>query len=101
MYRSQAQFRPDIIAVLYLARRKFVPNEPSLIDRMRSNMPPIDKLIGFTVASIEPGKVVVELETDERHTNPMGTLHGGVLCDIADAAMGYANASLLQPGETF
>jgi len=28
--------------------------------------------------------------------NPMGTLHGGILCDIADAAMGIAHASLLQ-----
>jgi uncharacterized protein (TIGR00369 family) len=31
----------------------------------------------------------------------MGTLHGGVLCDIADAAMGLAYASLLEDGETF
>jgi len=76
-------------------------NEQTLIDRMRAKLPPVALLIGFTVASIEPGKVVVELEADERHTNPMGTLHGGILCDIADAAMGIAHASLLQPGETF
>ena len=31
----------------------------------------------------------------------MGTLHGGVLCDIADAAMGMAYASNLNEGETF
>src|SRR3989442_7448104 len=31
----------------------------------------------------------------------MGTLHGGVLCDIADAAMGMAWASTLDEGETF
>ena len=31
----------------------------------------------------------------------MGTLHGGVLCDIADAAMGMAYASTLAAGETF
>ena len=31
----------------------------------------------------------------------MGTLHGGVLCDIADAAMGMALASLLDEGESF
>jgi uncharacterized protein (TIGR00369 family) len=31
----------------------------------------------------------------------MGTLHGGVLCDIADAAMGIAYASTLGEGETF
>ena len=31
----------------------------------------------------------------------MGTLHGGVLCDIADAAMGVAYSSTLAEGETF
>jgi uncharacterized protein (TIGR00369 family) len=31
----------------------------------------------------------------------MGTLHGGVLCDIADAAMGIAYRTTLAPGETF
>jgi uncharacterized protein (TIGR00369 family) len=31
----------------------------------------------------------------------MGTLHGGVLCDIADAAMGLAYASALDEDESF
>lgn len=31
----------------------------------------------------------------------MGTLHGGVLCDIADAAMGMAYSSYLDEGESF
>jgi uncharacterized protein (TIGR00369 family) len=31
----------------------------------------------------------------------MGTLHGGVLCDIADAAMGLAYAATLDAGERF
>ncbi|HEX8919287.1 MAG TPA: PaaI family thioesterase [Chloroflexota bacterium] len=62
---------------------------------------PIADLIGFTVTSIEPGRAVVELRVDDRHANPMGTLHGGVLCDIADAAMGLAFASTLDDGESF
>jgi uncharacterized protein (TIGR00369 family) len=37
----------------------------------------------------------------ERHSNPMGTLHGGILCDLADAAMGMAYFSTLEPGESF
>ena len=36
-----------------------------------------------------------------QHANPMGTLHGGILCDIADAAMGMAFASTLAPEESF
>ena len=31
----------------------------------------------------------------------MGTLHGGILCDIADAAMGMAFATTLAPDESF
>jgi len=47
--------------------------------------PPVATLIGFSLASIEPGRAVIEFEATERHANPMGTLHGGILADIADA----------------
>jgi uncharacterized protein (TIGR00369 family) len=63
--------------------------------------PPVATLIGFTMTPSGPGTAVIELAADERHANPMGTLHGGILCDISDAAMGMAYASLLAPGETF
>ena len=63
--------------------------------------PPIARLIGFRLTSVRHGEAVVELEASETHTNPMGTLHGGVLCDIADAAMGIAYASTLEEGESF
>src|SRR5260370_18060417 len=41
------------------------------------------------------------LAAGPQHANPMGTLHGGILCDIADAAMGMAFASTLGPEESF
>src|SRR4051794_30602056 len=63
--------------------------------------PPIAQLIGFTLRDVQPGRAVIEFEADQRHANPMGTLHGGVLCDIADAAMGMAYASTLEEGESF
>src|SRR5262249_7497020 len=63
--------------------------------------PPVSRLVGFTMKSIEPGHAVFELEVNERHHNPMGTLHGGVYCDLADAAMGFAYAATLGEGETF
>src|SRR5437868_6249104 len=63
--------------------------------------PPIARLLGFVLKSIEPGHAVFEMQVDERHHNPMGTLHGGVFCDLADAAMGYAYASTLGEGESF
>src|SRR5689334_22942973 len=61
----------------------------------------VGRLIGFDLVSIEPGNAVIEFEATESHRNPMGTLHGGILCDIADAAMGMAYASTLVEGETF
>jgi uncharacterized protein (TIGR00369 family) len=80
----------------------------TLFDRitrmMRGEMerPPVARLLGFTIASAERGRVSVKLETDmTRHANAVGTLHGGILCDIADAAMGMSHASLLEEGETF
>ena len=41
------------------------------------------------------------MQAEERDHNPMGTLHGGVYCDLADAAMGYAYVATLGEGEAF
>jgi uncharacterized protein (TIGR00369 family) len=65
-------------------------------------LPPVLKTIGgVAMVSIEPGRAVFELDAGVRHHNPMGTVHGGIFCDIADAAMGVAYASRLEPGESF
>src|SRR5436189_6448333 len=63
--------------------------------------PPIATLIGFRMVAVEPGSARFEMDAGARHHNPMGTLHGGVLCDIADVAMGSAYASTLDDGESF
>jgi uncharacterized protein (TIGR00369 family) len=64
--------------------------------------PPIATLMGFRFVSIEPGVAVFEIEADPaRHGNPMGTVHGGVLCTLADSAMGMAYAATLAEGESF
>jgi len=62
---------------------------------------PVADLIGFRLVAAGGGRATVEFEASERHANPMGTLHGGILCDIADAAMGMAYASTLGDGESF
>jgi len=62
---------------------------------------PMALLIGLRLVNIEPGRARFELDADHRHHNPMGTLHGGILCDIADSAMGMAYASTLGEGESF
>ena len=79
-------------AILELAQKMRRSEAPSL---------PIGRLLGLALKAIEPGRAIFEMEADERHHNPMGTLHGGVYCDLADAAMGFAYAAGLGDGETF
>ncbi len=65
-------------------------------------MSTIGRTLGMTVVSVGDGEAAFELEADmDRHANPMGTLHGGVLCDLSDGAMGLAWASELVDGESF
>jgi len=80
------------------------PTMLQLMQRMLSGeIPPpgVARLVGFTMESIEPGHAVFRMEVGEQHANPMGTLHGGILCDIADAAMGCAWGSTLVEGESY
>jgi uncharacterized protein (TIGR00369 family) len=63
--------------------------------------PPVAELLGIEFVGLEDGVCTMKLEADERHSNPMGTIHGGVIGDVADAAMGMAYFSQLEPGESF
>lgn len=64
--------------------------------------PTIAKTLGFRLIEVGPGTATMEIITDtQKHANPMGTIHGGVWCDIADAAIGTAHATSLEEGESF
>ena len=64
--------------------------------------PPIAKTIGFELVEIGQASATLTMHTDPAiHGNPMGTVHGGVLCDLADAAMGTAHATTLDENESF
>ncbi|HEX7926517.1 MAG TPA: PaaI family thioesterase [bacterium] len=82
-------------------------SRPAPIERLRlavaGKVPAagITKTIGMQATAAEPGRVVMEMDVGPQHHNPMGTLHGGVLCDLADAAMGMCYVSTLAAGETF
>jgi len=62
---------------------------------------PVEDIVGFKLIARDNGRAVVLFSPTARHVNPMGTLHGGILCDIADAAMNAAYSTTLQDGETF
>lgn len=70
-------------------------------ERAKTNDVPVARLIGFEAKEIGNGRATVVLAAGPQHANPMGTLHGGILCDIADAAMGMAFASTLAQEESF
>src|SRR5437879_12970292 len=75
--------------------------KPDFRTRAKTNDVPVARLIGFEAKEIADGRATVTLAAGPQHANPMGTLHGGVLCDVADAAMGIAFAATLAPDESF
>ena len=60
--------------------------------------PPLARTLGFTVVSVDPGRVVFEFTPAEYHYNPIGSVHGGVYATMCDSACGCAVHSLLPAG---
>jgi uncharacterized protein (TIGR00369 family) len=78
-----------------------IPLKLDFRERARVNDVPVARLIGFEAKEIADGRATVILAAGPQHGNPMGTLHGGIICDIADAAMGMAFASSIATEESF
>lgn len=51
-------------------------------------------LVGLGEPEVDDGTARLVLEADERHLNVAGTVHGGLLATLVDAAMGAAVRSL-------
>jgi uncharacterized protein (TIGR00369 family) len=67
----------------------------------RAAPPPIAALLGMDIVSIEEGKVAFNLDVDEHLYNPIGSVHGGVLCTLLDSAMGCAVQTTLPAGRAY
>jgi uncharacterized protein (TIGR00369 family) len=63
--------------------------------------PPIAELLGMRMEEIEPGRVVFVCETHESFYNPLGIVHGGIACTLADTVAGCAVQTTLSRGVTF
>ena len=59
---------------------------------------PIGELVGMSFVSADHGHVVFGLTPEERHYNPIGTVHGGIAATLLDSAMGCAVHSTLPAG---
>lgn len=63
--------------------------------------PPVAELLGMELTAVDEGEATMRIEAGQEHQNTMGLVHGGILCDVADAAMGAAYASTLGTDESF
>ena len=63
--------------------------------------PPIASLLGMQMREIEVGRVVFECEPDESVYNPIGVVHGGLVCTLADTVAACAVHSTLDIGVAY
>lgn len=61
--------------------------------------PPMARLIGFEMRIAEPGRIVMELDSDESLENTTGLLHGATAAALLDTAMGCAIATMQPAGQ--
>lgn len=96
-----SQTCPELSVIDFL--RKQVAGTLQPADRTRMRYPTaISQLLGFRIVEIDVGRAVVELDADaSRHGNQQGTVHGGLLVELADAAIGTAQSTVVGPGESF
>jgi uncharacterized protein (TIGR00369 family) len=53
-------------------------------------------LVGAAAPTASDGEARLEVEVDERHLNPAGTVHGGMLATLVDMTMGAAVRSAVE-----
>lgn len=59
---------------------------------------PIASHVNMTLAKVDHGSVTFESRPDESHYNPIGMVHGGLVCTLLDSALGCAVHTTLPAG---
>ena len=62
---------------------------------------PMARLMGFSLVEIDYGLAVFTCTPDESAYNPIGVVHGGLVCTLADSAAGCAVQSTLDAGVAY
>jgi uncharacterized protein (TIGR00369 family) len=62
---------------------------------------PISGLMDFGVAEVEPGRVSFTCRPDEAAYNPIGVVHGGLVCTLLDSVCACAVHSTLPAGKGY
>ena len=60
---------------------------------------PLRSFLDFDVRDGPDGAAIAFLDVDDRHLNPNGIVHGGVVFTLADTAMGRATMAVLGDGQ--
>ncbi|OAA28217.1 hypothetical protein UG55_1006190 [Frankia sp. EI5c] len=63
--------------------------------------PPISQVFDFRPVSVEVGDVVFSCEPDESAYNPIGVVHGGVVCTLLDTVTACAVHTTLAAGVAY
>ena len=63
--------------------------------------PPISRLIQMDLVEAEPGRVVFTCTPDQSAYNPIGAVHGGLVCTLLDSVAGCALHSTLPAGRGY
>jgi uncharacterized protein (TIGR00369 family) len=63
--------------------------------------PPIGGQLSFAITEVSPGRAVFRGVPNERHLNPLGSVHGGWAATILDSALACAVQTLLEIGEAY
>lgn len=96
-----AEHQQPLPVLNYLQR--MLAGQLTTADRIHMRYPTaISELLGFRITEIGEAMAVLEMDADaELHGNQQGTVHGGLLCELADAAIGTAHSTLMQEDESF
>jgi uncharacterized protein (TIGR00369 family) len=63
--------------------------------------PPIAQLVRMDLVEAEPGRVVFTSRPDQSVYNPIGAVHGGLVCTLLDSVAGCALHSTLPAGKGY
>jgi uncharacterized protein (TIGR00369 family) len=63
--------------------------------------PPIAGLMQFEMTEVDVGRVVFTCRPDESAYNPIGAIHGGLVCTLLDSVAGCALHSALPQGKGY
>ena len=75
----------------------FTPSDPDYAQRVRASFERQGAMatLGASLASVEPGRVVIELPWSQPLTQQHGFLHAGMVATALDSACGYAGFTLM------